>query len=165
MLINFFYTLKTAGVPVSIKELLVLLEAMQQHLAFGSIDDFYVLARTCLVKDEKYFDRFDQAFGRYFKDMQTVDDIISAIIPDEWLRQEFEKHLTEEEKKQIQSLGGLDGSVLAVHHPLDTAAITLKGCVLAEKARTSVLPRYGRNVSSKIWMTRLSWVRAISRWR
>ena len=94
--------------PVSIKELLVLLEAMQQHLAFGSIDDFYVLARTCLVKDEKYFDRFDQAFGRYFKDMQTVDDIISAIIPDEWLRQEFEKHLTEEEKKQIQSLGGLE---------------------------------------------------------
>lgn len=108
MLINFFYTLKNAGVPVSIKELLVLLEALQQHLAFGSIDDFYVLARTCLVKDEKYFDRFDQAFGRYFKDMQTVDDIIAAIIPDEWLRQEFEKHLSEEEKKQIQSLGGLE---------------------------------------------------------
>ncbi|HQQ75155.1 MAG TPA: VWA domain-containing protein [Pseudomonadales bacterium] len=108
MLINFFFTLKNAGVPVSIKELLVLLEAMQQHLAFGSIDDFYVLARTCLVKDEKYFDRFDQAFGRYFKDMQTVEDIISAMIPDEWLRQEFEKHLTEEEKQQIQSLGGLE---------------------------------------------------------
>lgn len=108
MLINFFFTLKNAGVPVSIKELLVLLEAMQQHLAFGSIDDFYVLARTCLVKDEKFFDRFDQAFGRYFKDMQTVEDIISAMIPDEWLRQEFEKHLTEEEKQQIQSLGGLE---------------------------------------------------------
>jgi uncharacterized protein with von Willebrand factor type A (vWA) domain len=108
MLINFFYTLKNAGVPVSIKELLMLLEAMQQHLVFGSIDDFYVLARTCLVKDEKYFDRFDQAFARYFKDMQTIDDIIAAIIPDEWLRQEFEKHLSEEEKKQIQSLGGLE---------------------------------------------------------
>lgn len=108
MLINFFFTLKNAGVPVSIKELLVLLEAMQQHLAFGSIDDFYVLARTCLVKDEKYFDRFDRAFGQYFKDMQTVDDVIAAMIPDEWLRQEFEKHLTEEEKKQIQSLGGLE---------------------------------------------------------
>lgn len=108
MLINFFFTLKNAGVPVSIKELLVLLEAMQQHLAFGSIDDFYVLARTCLVKDEKYFDRFDQAFGRYFKDIQTIEDIISAMIPDDWLRQEFEKHLTEEEKQQIQSLGGLE---------------------------------------------------------
>jgi len=108
MLVNFFYALKNAGVPVSIKELLVLLEAMQEHLAFASVDDFYVLARTCLVKDEKYFDRFDQAFGRYFKDIQTVDDIIAAIIPDDWLRQEFEKYLTEEEKKQIQSLGGLE---------------------------------------------------------
>ena len=108
MLINFFYTLKNAGVPVSIKEFLMLLEAMQAHLAFGSIDDFYQLARTCLVKDEKYFDRFDQAFGRYFKDMQTVDDIIEAMIPDEWLRQQFEKFLSDEEKNQIQSLGGLE---------------------------------------------------------
>ncbi len=108
MLINFFYTLRNAGVPVSIKELLVLLEALESHLAFGSIDDFYVLARACLVKDEKYFDRFDQAFGRYFKDMQTVDDLIAAMIPDDWLRQAFEKHLSDEEKKQIQSLGGLE---------------------------------------------------------
>ena len=108
MLINFFYALRNAGVPVSIKELLVLLEALQNHLAFGSIDDFYVLARACLVKDEKYFDRFDQAFGRYFKDMQTVDDLISAMIPDDWLQREFEKHLTDEEKKQIQPLGGLE---------------------------------------------------------
>lgn len=60
------------------------------------------------MKDEKYFDRFDQAFGRYFKDMQTVDDLISVMIPDEWLRQQFEKNLSEEEKKQIQSLGGLE---------------------------------------------------------
>ena len=108
MLTNFFYAMKNAGVPVSIKEFLILLEALQEHLAFGSIDDFYVLARTCLVKDEKFFDRFDQAFSRYFRDMQTVDDVIAAIIPDEWLRQEFEKSLTEEEKKQIQSLGGLE---------------------------------------------------------
>ncbi len=108
MLVNFFYALRHAGVPVSIKELLVLLEALQQHLAFGSIDDFYVLARACLVKDEKYFDRFDVAFARYFKDIQTLEDIIEALIPDEWLRQEFEKHLTEEEKQQIQSLGGLE---------------------------------------------------------
>ncbi|HNI37327.1 MAG TPA: VWA domain-containing protein [Pseudomonadales bacterium] len=108
MLINFFYTLRNAGVPVSIKELLVLLEALENHLAFGSIDDFYVLSRACLVKDEKYFDRFDQAFGRYFKDMQTVDDLIAAMIPDDWLRQAFEKHLSDEEKKQIQSLGGLE---------------------------------------------------------
>jgi uncharacterized protein with von Willebrand factor type A (vWA) domain len=108
MLVNFFYALKNTGVPVSIKELLVLLEALQQHLAFGSIDDFYVLSRACLVKDEKYFDRFDQAFSRYFKDMQTVDDVIAAMLPDEWLQKEFEKYLSDEEKKQIQSLGGLE---------------------------------------------------------
>lgn len=108
MLINFFYALRNAGVPVSIKELLVLLEALENHLAFGNIDDFYVLSRACLVKDEKYFDRFDQAFGRYFKDMQTVDELISAMIPDDWLREAFEKHLSDEEKKQIQSLGGLE---------------------------------------------------------
>jgi uncharacterized protein len=64
MLINFFYSLKRANVPVSIKELLDLLSAMEANIAFGSVDDFYLLARTCLVKDEKYYDRFDRAFWR-----------------------------------------------------------------------------------------------------
>lgn len=108
MLIGFFYGLKNGGVPVSIKELLVLLEAMEKHIAFGSIDEFYLLSRLCLVKDEKYFDKFDRAFGAYFRNLQTIDDVIGALIPDEWLRREFEKTLTEEEKKQIQSLGGLE---------------------------------------------------------
>ncbi|MCB1615075.1 MAG: VWA domain-containing protein [Pseudomonadales bacterium] len=108
MLINFFYGLKNAGIPVSIKEFLVLLEGMEQHLAFADIDDFYQLSRLCLVKDEKYYDRFDQAFARYFRDIETIEDIIEALIPDEWLRDEFEKYLTDEEKKQIQSLGGLE---------------------------------------------------------
>jgi len=108
MLVGFFYSLKNGGVPVSIKELLTLLEALEKNLAFASMDDFYLLSRTCLVKDEKYFDKFDRAFGAYFRDLQTVDDIIQALIPEEWLRKEFEKYLTEEEKKQIQSLGGLE---------------------------------------------------------
>lgn len=108
MLVGFFYSLKNGGVPVSIKELLTLLEALEKNLAFASIDDFYLLSRTCLVKDEKYFDKFDRAFGAYFRDLQTVDDIIQAFIPEEWLRKEFEKYLTEEEKKEIQSLGGLE---------------------------------------------------------
>lgn len=108
MLVNFFYGLRKAEVPVSIKELLVLLEAMQEHLAFGSVDDFYLLARTCLVKDEKYFDKFDRAFGAYFKDLANFDDIIEALIPEDWLRAEFMKSLTEEEKANIESLGGLD---------------------------------------------------------
>lgn len=108
MLVGFFYSLKNGGVPVSIKELLTLLEALEKNLAFASIDDFYLLSRTCLVKDEKYFDKYDRAFGAYFRDLQTVDDIIQALIPEEWLRQEFEKYLTEEEKKEIKSLGGLE---------------------------------------------------------
>jgi len=108
MLINFFQTLKNFGIPVSIKELLDLIEALKQHLAFASIDDFYFLSRTLMVKDEKYFDRFDRAFGVYFKDLETLDDIIEAMIPDDWLRTEFLKQLSEEEKAKIESLGGLD---------------------------------------------------------
>jgi len=76
MLINFFETLKRAKVPVSIKELLILLEAMEHRLAFGSIDEFYLLARTIMVKDEKYYDRFDKAFGAYFKNLENIDGII-----------------------------------------------------------------------------------------
>ena len=108
MLVGFFYSLKNGGVPVSIKELLTLMEALEKNIIFGSIDDFYLLSRTCLVKDEKYFDKFDRAFGAYFRDLQTIEDVIQALIPEEWLRKEFEKFLTEEEKKQIQSLGGLE---------------------------------------------------------
>ena len=108
MLINFFYTLKRANVPVSIKELLDLLTAMEKNIAFGSIDDFYLLSRTCLVKDEKYYDRFDRAFGAYFKNLENIDDIIQALIPEDWLRKEFEKHLSDEEKAKIESLGGLE---------------------------------------------------------
>ena len=108
MLINFFFTLKRANVPVSIKELLDLLAALEKSLAFGSVDDFYLLARTCLVKDEKYYDRFDRAFGAYFKNLQNIDDIIEALIPEDWLRKEFEKHFSEEEKAKIESLGGLE---------------------------------------------------------
>lgn len=108
MLVNFFYGLRNAKLPVSIKELLVLLEAMQHRLAFNSIDDFYLLARTCLVKDEKYFDKFDKAFGAYFKDLEGLDDIIEAIIPEDWLRNEFLKQLTEEDKAKVESLGGLE---------------------------------------------------------
>ncbi len=108
MLISFFDVLKRANVPVSIKELLDLLLALENNLAFGSVDDFYLLARTCLVKDEKYYDRFDRAFGAYFKNLENLDAIIEALIPEDWLRQEFEKHFTEEEKSKIESLGGLE---------------------------------------------------------
>jgi uncharacterized protein with von Willebrand factor type A (vWA) domain len=108
MLINFFHGLRDAGVPVTPRELLDLMEGLQQHVVFSSMDDFYYFSRTCMVKDEKYFDRFDKAFGLHFKDLEALDDVIEALIPDDWLRSEFMKNLTEEEKAKIESLGGLE---------------------------------------------------------
>ena len=108
MLVNFFYTLKRAEIPVSIKEYLVLLEALQAHLAFADMDDFYHLARTCLVKDESNFDKFDRVFGAYFKQLESIEDVLNALIPEEWLRSEFMKQLSDEEKAKIKSLGGLE---------------------------------------------------------
>ena len=81
---------------------------MENNLAFGSIDDFYLLARTVMVKDEKYYDRFDKAFGAYFKNLENIEGIVEALIPEDWMRKEFEKHFTDEEKAKIESLGGLE---------------------------------------------------------
>ena len=89
MLIDFFYTLKKMGLPVSIKELLHLLEAMEKRIAFASLDDFYLLARLCLIKDEKHYDRFDKAFGAYFNELESIDDLLEALIPQDWLRAEL----------------------------------------------------------------------------
>lgn len=108
MLINFFYGLKQAKLPVSIKEHLILLEALDAGLGFGSVDDFYLLSRTVLIKDEKYFDRFDKAFSAYFDGLASIEDIIDTLIPDDWVKSEFLKSLTEEEKNKIESLGGLE---------------------------------------------------------
>ena len=108
MLISFFQTLKNAGIPVSIKEYLIMLEALNARIAFASVDDFYLLSRTCLVKDEKYFDRFDRAFSAWFNEMESIDDVINALIPEEWLRAAVEKYLSEEDKAKIESLGSLE---------------------------------------------------------
>jgi uncharacterized protein with von Willebrand factor type A (vWA) domain len=108
VLVNFFHVLKDTGVPVTPRELLDLLEAMERRLAFGDMDDFYSLSRAILVKDEKYYDRFDRAFGLHFQDLEALDDVIEAMIPDDWLRSEFMKQLSEEDKAKIESLGGLE---------------------------------------------------------
>ncbi len=108
MLISFFYGLKKAGIPVTIRELLDLLAALQSHLVFASIDDFYVLSRAILIKDEKYFDKFDRAFGLYFNGLEEFDDLLEKLIPEDWLRKEFEKALSEEDKARLKSLGSLE---------------------------------------------------------
>ena len=105
MLIDFFYQLKQARIPVSIKEFLTLLEALDKRVISGSLDDFYYLARTCLVKDEKHFDKFDKVFGSYFKGIESLGELLTADIPDDWLRKEFERFLSEDDKKQLEALG------------------------------------------------------------
>ena len=107
MLINLFQTIRSTGVPCTLRELLDLLGALENQLVYANIDDFYYLSRTTLVKDEKYFDKFDKAFDIYFKGIESLDDILEMLIPEEWLKAEFEKHLTEEELAQIKTLGGL----------------------------------------------------------
>src|SRR6056297_2429534 len=108
MLINFFHGLRDAGIPVTTRELLDLLEGLKRHLVVGSVDQFYYFSRACLVKDEKYFDRFDKAFGAHFRDLEGLDDVIEAMVPDDWLRNEFMKQLSEEDKAKLESLGGLE---------------------------------------------------------
>ncbi len=103
MLIDFFYTLRAAKLPVSVKEYLVLLEALQADVVGPtnpdacSMDDFYFLSRTTLVKDEKHFDKFDRAFAAYFKGVETIADFTKPV-PADWLRQEMERILSDEQK-------------------------------------------------------------------
>jgi len=108
VLFDFFFTVRKAGVPASVKELLALIEALDKGVIHGSVDDFYTLSRLTLVKDEAYFDRFDLAFAAYFKGVQSIPDAIVAEIPGEWLRKMAERFLTDEEKARIEALGGWD---------------------------------------------------------
>ena len=107
MLVDFFLHLKAAKLPVSTREFLTLLEALELNVVSNSIDDFYFLARTCLVKDEALFDRFNLAFGAYFHGVESIFDV-RAEIPEEWIRKAIEGTLTEEEKALIKALGGWD---------------------------------------------------------
>jgi uncharacterized protein len=106
MFINFFLELRDARVPVSLREYLTLLEGMDAGLADYSVDDFYFLSRTTLVKDEKNLDKFDRVFGNVFKGLETPDDGIEAEIPEEWLRKLAERILSPEEMAKIEALGG-----------------------------------------------------------
>ena len=119
MLLSFFYLLREGGMKTSITEWLALLEAMKRGLAGQSVDDFYYLARTTLVKDESQLDRFDRIFGAYFK---GVDDALGDLfqdIPEEWLRRQAELLLTEEERAQIESLGGFEELMKALQERLE----------------------------------------------
>jgi uncharacterized protein with von Willebrand factor type A (vWA) domain len=104
MLIDFFFTLKDARIPVSIKEFLILLEAMQKNVISPNIDDFYYLSRTTLVKDEANYDKFDKAFGSYFKGIETIFEK-NPEIPLDWLMKRMQRELTPEQKAALEKFG------------------------------------------------------------
>src|SRR3974390_1671279 len=107
MFVTFFQELKSAGVPVTLREYLTLMQAMEVDRASRRVEDFYYLSRAALVKDERNIDKFDRVFGHVFKGLELLSDAIEDEIPAEWLKKLAEKYLTEEEKKQIEAMGGL----------------------------------------------------------
>ncbi len=119
MLIPFFYMLRDGGMKTSITELLTLLEAMKKGLAGQSVDDFYFLARATLVKDESKLDLFDRIFAAYFKGVEDSFADLVQDIPDEWLRQQAELMLTEEERAQIEAMGGFEELMRALQERLE----------------------------------------------
>lgn len=106
MFLQFFTALRDAQIPVTLREYLTLMEALDADLAGQSVDDFYYLARATLVKDERNLDKFDRVFGTTFKGLENLIDAIEQTeIPADWLKKLAEKYLTDEEKKQIEALG------------------------------------------------------------
>ena len=108
MFMRFFSELRQARVPVTLKEYLMLMEALDRDVIDHTVDDFYYLSRAALVKDEKHLDRFDKVFSHVFQGLEKLTDGLAADIPEEWLRSLTEKFLTEEEKAEIEALGGFD---------------------------------------------------------
>jgi len=106
MFFQFFDELRSAKVPVTLKEYLALMSALDAGVIDMKIDEFYYLSRAALVKDERNLDKFDRVFGHVFKGLENLEPSLIAQIPEEWLRALTEKYLTEEEKKQIEALGG-----------------------------------------------------------
>ncbi|HXW25370.1 MAG TPA: VWA domain-containing protein [Xanthobacteraceae bacterium] len=108
MFVAFFHELKSAGVPVTLREYLTLMEAMDHDLAARRVEGFYYLSRAALIKDERNLDKFDRVFGKVFKGLEPTAEVPAGDIPAEWLKKLVEKYLTEEEKKEIEAMGGLD---------------------------------------------------------
>ncbi|MBR9812728.1 VWA domain-containing protein [bacterium] len=108
MLLSFFFALREGGLKPSVTEFLALLDALKHRLGWFSLDEFYVLSRAILVKDEAKYDRFDQIFGAYWKGIEDVAGDLFTDIPEEWLRKQAELMLTDEEKAKIESMGGFE---------------------------------------------------------
>ncbi len=119
MLTKFFFMLRSGGLKTSITELLTLLESMRLGIAGQSVDDFYYLARSCLVKDEALFDRFDKIFAAHFDGVEDAFEALLAEVPVEWLRRQAELILTDEERAEIDALGGFEELMKALRERLE----------------------------------------------
>jgi len=119
VLIDLLFRLRHVRIPVSITEYLAMLDGLDHQVANYSIDDFYHFSRMCLIKDERHFDRFDKVFGEYVSGLQNLFDEVIGDIPEEWLRKEAERLFSEEEKKEIEALGGWDEIMDTLRKRLD----------------------------------------------
>ncbi len=119
MFTNFFMGLRDAQIPVSLTEYLTLLEAVKAGVASGSVDNFYYLSRTALVKDERHLDRFDRVFGHVFQGLEALDELFGKDIPEEWLKKLAELNLSPEDMAKIEAMGGLDKLMEALKDRLD----------------------------------------------
>ena len=145
MFFSFFAELREAKVPVSLREYLSLMEAMQKRVAAFDIEEFYFLARTSLVKDERHLDRFDRVFGHCFKGIETLADP-QAELPEAWLKKLAERFLTEEEKKSIEALGGWEKLMETLRQRLaEQKARHQGGSKWVGTAGTSPFGAYGYN--------------------
>ena len=118
MFIDFFLTLKKHRVPCSLRELLDLIAVLKKGVIFANVEDFYNLAKIVMVKDEIHYDKYDNAFAEYFEGIENID-VFDKILPEDWLRKEFEKHLSQEEKDELKALGGLDALMKALKERLE----------------------------------------------
>src|SRR5258705_5891541 len=119
MLVRFFLLLKSAGVPVSITELLTLLEALRAGLGDASAERFYYLARMSVRKDERHYDRFDKVFAAHFKGAQYLFALLERELPPDWLEKMAVRALSDAEKAEIEALGGWDKLMETLKKRLD----------------------------------------------
>ncbi|MDJ0657176.1 MAG: VWA domain-containing protein [Xanthomonadales bacterium] len=147
MLISFFFMLREAGLKVSITELLTLLESLKRGLAGHSADEFYYLSRACLIKDESQFDRFDQVFAAHFRGIEAAfQGLTSQELPADWLRRQAELHLSEEERRKIEAMGGFEELMKALQERLNEQEKRHQGgSKMIGTAGTSPFGAYGYN--------------------
>jgi len=146
MFFQFFDELRAAKVPVTLKEYLALMDAMGKDVIAMKVDEFYYLSRTALVKDERNLDKFDRVFGHVFKGLEALDPSEIAQIPEDWLKALAEKYLTEEEKKEIQSLGGWEKLMETLKQRLEEQKKRHEGgSKMIGTAGTSPFGAYGYN--------------------